>query len=121
MGLDVTEEEILAVMNFLPEREIYKVLNIESFVTRAAIHGSYTLGPENLSTCNGTHISQHAFRCMRRATAIQRNGQAMFALQMNKLQSSWELGAQQEHQAATVWSVCFYQERVAQLLGHDDF
>ena len=52
MGLDVTEEEILAVMNFLPEREIYKVLNIESFVTRAAIHGSYTLGPENLSTCN---------------------------------------------------------------------
>ena len=48
MGLDVTEEEILAVMNFLPEREIYKVLNIESFVTRAAIHGSYTLGPNNL-------------------------------------------------------------------------
>ena len=46
MGLDVTEEEILAVMNFLPEREIYKVLNIESFVTRAAKHGSYTLGPD---------------------------------------------------------------------------
>ena len=57
MGLDVTEEEILAVMNFLPEREIYKVLNIESFVTRAAIHGSYTLGPENLSTCNRIYIS----------------------------------------------------------------
>ena len=56
MGLDVTEEEILAVMNFLPEREIYKVLNIESFVTRAAIHGSYTLGPENLSTCNRIYI-----------------------------------------------------------------
>ena len=56
MGLDVTEEEILAVMNFLPEREIYKVLNIESFVTRAAIHGSYTLGSENLSTCNRIYI-----------------------------------------------------------------
>ena len=58
MGLDVTEEEILAVMNFLPEREIYKVLNIESFVTRAAIHGSYTLGPENLLTCNRIYILQ---------------------------------------------------------------
>ena len=60
MGLDVTEEEILAVMNFLPEREIYKVLNIESFVTRAAIHGSYTLGPENLSTCNRPDLQSNS-------------------------------------------------------------
>ena len=67
-----------------------------------------------LISCSAGSVSAHTFRSLRRATAIERNKQTLFRLQLGKLHASWELQTLQEQLQGTSQ---YYEEQLSILMA----
>ena len=67
-----------------------------------------------LISCSAGSVSAHTFRFLRRATAIERNKQTLFRLQLGKLHACWELQTLQEQLQGTSQ---YYEEQLSILMA----